>query len=53
MMVVESRICQHSESLTVLFLFDSIRVVVTVEQTELELDKAASLIREAAESVLN
>ncbi|XP_033019956.1 serine palmitoyltransferase 1 [Lacerta agilis] len=31
----------------------SIRVVVTVEQTEPELDKAASLIREAAESVLN
>ncbi|XP_044301984.1 serine palmitoyltransferase 1 isoform X1 [Varanus komodoensis] len=31
----------------------SIRVVVTVEQTELELDKAVSLIREAAESVLN
>ncbi|KAM6469925.1 serine palmitoyltransferase 1 isoform 2-T2 [Liasis olivaceus] len=31
----------------------SIRVVVTVEQTEQELDKAASLIREAAESVLN
>ncbi|XP_078242341.1 serine palmitoyltransferase 1 isoform X2 [Pogona vitticeps] len=31
----------------------SIRVVVTVEQTEQELDKAASLIREAAECVLN
>ncbi|EMP38610.1 Serine palmitoyltransferase 1 [Chelonia mydas] len=31
----------------------SIRVVVTVEQTEEELDKAASIIREAAESVLN
>ncbi|XP_015266123.1 PREDICTED: serine palmitoyltransferase 1 [Gekko japonicus] len=31
----------------------SIRVVVTVEQTDLELDKAASLIWEAAESVLN
>ncbi|XP_060091486.1 serine palmitoyltransferase 1 isoform X2 [Heteronotia binoei] len=31
----------------------SIRVVMTVEQTDLELDKAASLIREAAESVLN
>ncbi|KAM3843524.1 serine palmitoyltransferase 1 isoform 2-T2 [Vipera latastei] len=30
----------------------SIRVVVTVEQTEQELDKAASLIREAAESIL-
>ena len=31
----------------------SIRVVVTVEQTEQELDKAASLIKEAAKSVLN
>ncbi|CAM4672416.1 unnamed protein product [Lepidochelys kempii] len=31
----------------------SIRVVITVEQTEEELDKAASIIREAAESVLN
>ncbi|KAH0628180.1 hypothetical protein JD844_009016 [Phrynosoma platyrhinos] len=31
----------------------SIRVVVTVEQTEQELNKAASLIREAAECVLN
>ncbi|KAM7166654.1 serine palmitoyltransferase 1 isoform 1-T1 [Macrochelys suwanniensis] len=31
----------------------SIRVVVTVEQTEEELDKAASIIREAAQSVLN
>lgn len=35
------------------FSFFSIRVVVTVEQTEQELDKAASLIKEAAESVLN
>lgn len=35
------------------FAPDSIRVVVTIEQTEPELDKAASLIREAAESVLN
>uniref|UniRef100_A0A2D4G8D1 Serine palmitoyltransferase 1 n=2 Tax=Micrurus TaxID=8634 RepID=A0A2D4G8D1_MICCO len=31
----------------------SIRVAVTVEQTEQELEKAASLIREAAESILN
>ncbi|XP_050801900.1 serine palmitoyltransferase 1 isoform X1 [Gopherus flavomarginatus] len=31
----------------------SIRVVVTVEQTEEELDKAASIIREAAQSILN
>ncbi|XP_071887020.1 serine palmitoyltransferase 1 isoform X2 [Anas platyrhynchos] len=31
----------------------SIRVVITVEQTEQELDKAASLIKEAAQSVLN
>ncbi|KAF4804138.1 Serine palmitoyltransferase 1 [Turdus rufiventris] len=31
----------------------SIRVVVTVEQTEQELDKAASLLKEAAQSVLN
>ncbi|OXB63413.1 hypothetical protein ASZ78_000308 [Callipepla squamata] len=31
----------------------SIRVVVTVEQTEEELDRAASLIKEAAQSVLN
>lgn len=35
------------------FSFSSIRVVVTVEQTEQELDKAASLIKEAAQSVLN
>ncbi|KAJ7399704.1 Serine palmitoyltransferase 1 [Pitangus sulphuratus] len=31
----------------------SIRVVITVEQTEQELDKAASLLKEAAQSVLN
>ncbi|NWX91208.1 SPTC1 palmitoyltransferase, partial [Nothoprocta pentlandii] len=31
----------------------SIRVVITVEQTEQELDKAASLIKEAAQSLLN
>lgn len=35
------------------FSFSSIRVVVTVEQTEQELDKAASLLKEAAQSVLN
>ncbi|XP_074994001.1 serine palmitoyltransferase 1 isoform X2 [Calonectris borealis] len=31
----------------------SIRVVITVEQTEQELDKTASLLKEAAQSVLN
>ncbi|KFP54415.1 Serine palmitoyltransferase 1, partial [Cathartes aura] len=31
----------------------SIRVVITVEQTEQELDKAASLLKEAAQSVFN
>ena len=34
------------------FVFLSIRVVVTVEQTEEELERAASTIREAAQAVL-
>lgn len=34
------------------FVFLSIRVVVTVEQTEEELQRAASTIREAAQAVL-
>lgn len=48
----EQSAAQACDLVFLCFVFLSIRVVVTVEQTEEELQRAASTIREAAQAVL-